>query len=78
MYAHETVDETPHLDELTPREIVRELDLGSRTAVVEPFSGDSVPCDAGPFTVRISSFVVSLPELGVHWIWKVKVTSRPV
>src|SRR6266705_2106402 len=26
MYAHETVDETPHLDELTPREIVRELD----------------------------------------------------
>src|SRR5213083_2444129 len=26
MYAHETVDETPHLNELTPREIVRELD----------------------------------------------------
>src|SRR5574341_568729 len=26
MYAHETVDEMPHLDELTPREIVRELD----------------------------------------------------
>src|SRR5213592_1067920 len=26
MYAHEMVDETPHLDELTPREIVRELD----------------------------------------------------
>jgi ATP-dependent HslUV protease ATP-binding subunit HslU len=26
MYVHETVDETPHLDELTPREIVRELD----------------------------------------------------
>src|SRR5882762_4946238 len=26
MYASETVDETPHLDELTPREIVRELD----------------------------------------------------
>src|SRR5438876_2257084 len=26
MYVPETVDETPHLDELTPREIVRELD----------------------------------------------------
>ena len=26
MYVHETVDEAPHLDELTPREIVRELD----------------------------------------------------
>ena len=26
MYVSETVDETPHLDELTPREIVRELD----------------------------------------------------
>src|SRR5947199_3131885 len=26
MYAHEMVDETPHLDELTPREIVKELD----------------------------------------------------
>src|ERR1700758_2050803 len=26
MYAPETVDEVPHLDELTPREIVRELD----------------------------------------------------
>ena len=26
MYAHETVDESPHLDDLTPREIVRELD----------------------------------------------------
>src|SRR6516225_8120012 len=26
MYAPETVDEAPHLDELTPREIVRELD----------------------------------------------------
>jgi ATP-dependent HslUV protease ATP-binding subunit HslU len=26
MYANETVDEMPHLDELTPREIVRELD----------------------------------------------------
>src|SRR6202051_3464051 len=26
MYADEAVDETPHLDELTPREIVRELD----------------------------------------------------
>jgi ATP-dependent HslUV protease ATP-binding subunit HslU len=26
MYVHETVDETPHLDDLTPREIVRELD----------------------------------------------------
>jgi ATP-dependent HslUV protease ATP-binding subunit HslU len=26
MYVNETVDETPHLDELTPREIVKELD----------------------------------------------------
>ena len=26
MYVPETVDETPHLDDLTPREIVRELD----------------------------------------------------
>ena len=26
MYVPETVDEAPHLDELTPREIVRELD----------------------------------------------------
>src|SRR5215510_2024856 len=26
MYVNETVDEAPHLDELTPREIVRELD----------------------------------------------------
>src|SRR6201984_349476 len=26
MYVPESVDETPHLDELTPREIVRELD----------------------------------------------------
>src|SRR3954447_17189053 len=26
MYVPETVDESPHLDELTPREIVRELD----------------------------------------------------
>src|SRR5437773_5190414 len=26
MYAHEMVDEAPHLDELTPREIVKELD----------------------------------------------------
>src|SRR5258705_8146046 len=26
MYVSETVDETPHLNELTPREIVRELD----------------------------------------------------
>src|SRR5438093_7587164 len=26
MYVPETVDETPHLDELTPREIVTELD----------------------------------------------------
>src|SRR5213596_1135321 len=26
MYAHVMVDETPHLDELTPREIVKELD----------------------------------------------------
>ena len=26
MYVPEAVDEAPHLDELTPREIVRELD----------------------------------------------------